>query len=81
MANPFISSYTECIQPPLNAVNSMRQRNILEEGVELPTIVIVGDQKNNLDEGHKQADDGVDSWTVDCVCGARDDDPRAHGRM
>ncbi|KAK8921481.1 hypothetical protein KSP39_PZI020612 [Platanthera zijinensis] len=38
-------------------------------------------RKNNFDEGHKQADDGVDSWTVDCVCGARDDDPKAHGHM
>ncbi|KAK8921480.1 hypothetical protein KSP39_PZI020611 [Platanthera zijinensis] len=25
MANPFISSYTECIRPLLNAVNDMRQ--------------------------------------------------------
>ncbi|KAK8921457.1 putative dynamin-related protein 4A [Platanthera zijinensis] len=47
MANPFISSYTECIQPLLNAINGMRQRNILEEGVELPTIVIVGDQSSD----------------------------------
>ncbi|KAK8971243.1 putative dynamin-related protein 4A [Platanthera guangdongensis] len=46
MANPLISSYTECIRPLLNAVNDMRQQIILEEGVELPTIVIVGDQSS-----------------------------------
>ncbi|KAK8971246.1 putative dynamin-related protein 4A [Platanthera guangdongensis] len=46
MANPPISSYTECIQPLLNAINGKRQHIIMEKGVELPTIVIVGNQSS-----------------------------------
>ncbi|KAK8971558.1 putative dynamin-related protein 4A [Platanthera guangdongensis] len=47
MANPLVFSYTKSFQPLLNVINGLRHHNFLEEGVELPTIVAVGDQSSD----------------------------------
>ncbi|KAK8954122.1 putative dynamin-related protein 4A [Platanthera zijinensis] len=71
MANPLICSYTKCIRPLLDTVNGLHQQNILEEGVELPTIVVVGDQSSgkasviesladiNLPQGEESIEDAI----------------------
>ncbi|XP_071724589.1 dynamin-related protein 4C-like [Rutidosis leptorrhynchoides] len=43
---PIISSYNEKIRPLLDAVDSLRRLNIMKEGIQLPTIVVVGDQSS-----------------------------------
>ncbi|XP_057443199.1 dynamin-related protein 4C-like [Lotus japonicus] len=43
---PIISSYNEKIRPVLDAVENLRRLNIAKEGIQLPTIVVVGDQSS-----------------------------------
>ncbi|KAI4332437.1 hypothetical protein L6164_017347 [Bauhinia variegata] len=44
--SPFASSYNEHIRPVLDAVENLRRLNITKEGIQLPTIVVVGDQSS-----------------------------------
>ncbi|KAK4435353.1 Dynamin-related protein 4C [Sesamum alatum] len=41
---PIISSYNDRIRPLLDVVDRLRHLNITQEGIQLPTIVVVGDQ-------------------------------------
>ena len=41
---PIIASYNDHIRPLLDAVDSLRDLMITKEGIQLPTIVVVGDQ-------------------------------------
>ncbi|KAK7318863.1 hypothetical protein RJT34_03570 [Clitoria ternatea] len=43
---PIVSSYNERIRPVLDAVENLRRLNIAKEGIQLPTIVVVGDQSS-----------------------------------
>ncbi|KAJ7953923.1 Dynamin-related protein 4c-like [Quillaja saponaria] len=43
---PLISSYNERIRPVLDAVERLRRLHITKEGIQLPTIVVVGDQSS-----------------------------------
>ncbi|XP_027348439.1 dynamin-related protein 4C-like [Abrus precatorius] len=43
---PIVSSYNEKIRPVLDAVENLRRLNIAKEGIQLPTIVVVGDQSS-----------------------------------
>ncbi|GMY37761.1 dynamin-related protein 4C-like [Fagus crenata] len=43
---PIISSYNDRIRPLLNAVDKLRHLMITREGIQLPTIVVVGDQSS-----------------------------------
>ncbi|KAI4332439.1 hypothetical protein L6164_017349 [Bauhinia variegata] len=43
---PIISSYNERIRPVLNALENLRRLNITKEGIQLPSIVVVGDQSS-----------------------------------
>ncbi|KAG8374967.1 hypothetical protein BUALT_Bualt10G0050700 [Buddleja alternifolia] len=43
---PIISSYNARIRPLLDAVDRLRHLKITEEGIQLPTIVVVGDQSS-----------------------------------
>ncbi|XP_028764696.1 dynamin-related protein 4C-like [Neltuma alba] len=43
---PITASYNECIRPILDAIESLRRLNISQEGVYLPSIVVVGDQSS-----------------------------------
>ncbi|XP_052114534.1 dynamin-related protein 4C-like [Arachis duranensis] len=43
---PIVSSYNEKIRPILDAVENLRRLNIAKEGIQLPTIVVVGDQSS-----------------------------------
>ncbi|XP_058079501.1 dynamin-related protein 4C-like [Magnolia sinica] len=43
---PLVSSYNDRIRPLLDAVDRLRHLNVMEEGIELPTIVVVGDQSS-----------------------------------
>ncbi|KAK4259522.1 hypothetical protein QN277_005845 [Acacia crassicarpa] len=43
---PIITSYNEKIRPVLDAVENLRRLNITKEGIQLPTIVVVGDQSS-----------------------------------
>jgi hypothetical protein len=40
---PIVSSYNEKIRPVLDALENLRRLNIAKEGIQLPTIVVVGD--------------------------------------
>ncbi|CAL9777237.1 unnamed protein product [Musa acuminata subsp. burmannicoides] len=40
------SSYNQRIRPLLDAVDRLRHLNVMQEGIELPTIVVVGDQSS-----------------------------------
>ncbi|XP_027931819.1 dynamin-related protein 4C-like [Vigna unguiculata] len=42
--SPMVSSYKERIRPILDALENLRRLNITKEGIQLPTIVVVGDQ-------------------------------------
>ena len=51
---PITSSYNDRIRPLLDAVDKLRHLMITREGIQLPTIVVVGDQssgKSSQDEG------------------------------
>ncbi|KAJ1426181.1 P-loop containing nucleoside triphosphate hydrolase [Sesbania bispinosa] len=43
---PIVSSYNDRIRPVLDAVENLRCLNIAKEGIQLPTIVVVGDQSS-----------------------------------
>jgi len=43
---PIVSSYNDRIRPILDALENLRRLNITKEGIQLPTIVVVGDQSS-----------------------------------
>ncbi|KAK9912718.1 hypothetical protein M0R45_036567 [Rubus argutus] len=43
---PIVSSYNDKIRPLLDAVDRLRDLKVTEEGIQLPTIVVVGDQSS-----------------------------------
>ncbi|PWA91363.1 dynamin central domain-containing protein [Artemisia annua] len=43
---PLVSSFNDKIRPILDAVDKLRSLNITQEGIALPTIVVVGDQSS-----------------------------------
>lgn len=43
---PIVFSYNNRIRPLLDTVDKLRQLNIMQEGIQLPTIVVVGDQSS-----------------------------------
>ncbi|KAJ9180422.1 hypothetical protein P3X46_008669 [Hevea brasiliensis] len=43
---PIVSSYNDHIRPLLDAVDKLRLLNVTKEGIQLPTIVVVGDQSS-----------------------------------
>ena len=43
---PLISSYNHRIRPLLDAVDKLRTLKVMKEGIQLPTIVVVGDQSS-----------------------------------
>nr|GMD14941.1 dynamin-related protein 4C-like [Ipomoea batatas] len=43
---PIVSSYNERIRPLLDCVDKLRHLKIMQEGIQLPTIVVVGDQSS-----------------------------------
>ncbi|KAM5551523.1 hypothetical protein ABKV19_026389 [Rosa sericea] len=45
-AAPIVSSYNEKIRPLLDAIDKLRSLKVMEEGIQLPTIVVVGDQSS-----------------------------------
>ncbi|KAK1401875.1 Dynamin-related protein 4C [Heracleum sosnowskyi] len=43
---PIVSSYNEKIRPLLDAIDKLRNLKVMQEGIQLPTIVVVGDQSS-----------------------------------
>ncbi|CDP19972.1 unnamed protein product [Coffea canephora] len=43
---PIVSSYNERIRPLLDCVDRLRSLKVMQEGIQLPTIVVVGDQSS-----------------------------------
>ncbi|KAI5648914.1 hypothetical protein M9H77_34919 [Catharanthus roseus] len=43
---PIISSYNDRIRPLLDCVDKLRNLKVMQEGIQLPTIVVVGDQSS-----------------------------------
>ncbi|XP_050225476.1 dynamin-related protein 4C-like [Mercurialis annua] len=43
---PIVSSYNDRIRPLLDAVDKLRRLMVMKEGIQLPTIVVVGDQSS-----------------------------------
>ncbi|KAK9064935.1 hypothetical protein SSX86_016318 [Deinandra increscens subsp. villosa] len=43
---PLISTYNDRIRPLLNCIDRLRQLKVMQEGIQLPTIVVVGDQSS-----------------------------------
>ncbi|XP_031402379.1 dynamin-related protein 4C-like [Punica granatum] len=43
---PIVSSYNDRIRPILDAVDRLRNLQVMKEGIQLPTIVVVGDQSS-----------------------------------
>ncbi|KAL0324282.1 UNVERIFIED_CONTAM: Dynamin-related protein 4C [Sesamum calycinum] len=43
---PIVASYNDRIRPLLDTVDSLRHLKIMQEGIQLPTIVVVGDQSS-----------------------------------
>ncbi|XVF56489.1 hypothetical protein PTKIN_Ptkin06aG0125200 [Pterospermum kingtungense] len=43
---PIISQYNHQIRPLLDAIDRLRLLNVMKEGIQLPTIVVVGDQSS-----------------------------------
>ncbi|GLU02368.1 hypothetical protein SLE2022_196220 [Rubroshorea leprosula] len=43
---PIISSYNDHIRPLLDAIDRLRLLQVMKEGIQLPTIVVVGDQSS-----------------------------------
>ncbi|CAK9136887.1 unnamed protein product [Ilex paraguariensis] len=43
---PLVSSYNDRIRPLLDAIDKLRQLKVMQEGIQLPTIVVVGDQSS-----------------------------------
>ncbi|KAF8365223.1 hypothetical protein HHK36_032774 [Tetracentron sinense] len=46
VTTPLVSSYNDRIRPLLDAVDKLRHLKVMKEGIELPTIVVVGDQSS-----------------------------------
>ena len=43
---PIVSPYNQKIRPLLDTVDTLRHLKIMQEGIQLPTIVVVGDQSS-----------------------------------
>ncbi|XP_023753127.1 dynamin-related protein 4C [Lactuca sativa] len=43
---PLVSKYDDRIRPLLNCVDNLRHLKVMQEGIQLPTIVVVGDQSS-----------------------------------
>ncbi|KFK40779.1 hypothetical protein AALP_AA2G039700 [Arabis alpina] len=43
---PIVSSYNDRIRPLLDTVDKLRNLNVMSQGIQLPTIVVVGDQSS-----------------------------------
>ena len=43
---PIVTSYNDRIRPLLDAIDKLRHLNVAKEGIQLPTIVVVGDQSS-----------------------------------
>ncbi|CAK9134036.1 unnamed protein product [Ilex paraguariensis] len=43
---PIVLSYNDRIRPLLDAIDKLRHLNVMQEGIQLPTIVVVGDQSS-----------------------------------
>ncbi|KAL2941595.1 Dynamin-related protein 4C [Bienertia sinuspersici] len=43
---PLITSYNDRIRPLLDAIDKLRNLKVMKEGIQLPTIVVVGDQSS-----------------------------------
>ncbi|KAI3705482.1 hypothetical protein L1987_75720 [Smallanthus sonchifolius] len=43
---PLITTYNDRIRPLLNCIDKLRQLKVMQEGIQLPTIVVVGDQSS-----------------------------------
>uniref|UniRef100_M4D1A1 GED domain-containing protein n=1 Tax=Brassica campestris TaxID=3711 RepID=M4D1A1_BRACM len=43
---PIVSSYNDHIRPLLDTVDRLRNLNVMKEGIQLPTIVVAGDQSS-----------------------------------
>ncbi|CAK9136890.1 unnamed protein product [Ilex paraguariensis] len=43
---PIVSSYNDRIRPLLDAIDKLRHLKVMQEGIQLPTIVVVGDQSS-----------------------------------
>ncbi|CAK9136888.1 unnamed protein product [Ilex paraguariensis] len=43
---PIVSSYNDQIRPLLDAIDKLRLLKVMQEGIQLPTIVVVGDQSS-----------------------------------
>ncbi|KAF2306803.1 hypothetical protein GH714_021534 [Hevea brasiliensis] len=43
---PLVSSFNDRIRPLLDAVDKLRHLRVIDEGIQLPTIVVVGDQSS-----------------------------------
>ncbi|KAK2632515.1 hypothetical protein EUGRSUZ_L01450 [Eucalyptus grandis] len=48
---PLADSYNDRIRPLLDAVDKLRNLNVMKEGIPLPTIVVVGDQSSGKSSG------------------------------
>ncbi|XP_019163532.1 PREDICTED: dynamin-related protein 4C-like [Ipomoea nil] len=46
MEAPIVSSYNDKIRPLLDCIDKLRHLKIMQEGIQLPTIVVVGDQSS-----------------------------------
>ncbi|KAK9735792.1 hypothetical protein RND81_04G228200 [Saponaria officinalis] len=46
LPTPLVSSYNDRIRPLLDAVDRLRNLKVMKEGIQLPTIVVVGDQSS-----------------------------------
>ncbi|KAH7545060.1 hypothetical protein FEM48_Zijuj01G0053200 [Ziziphus jujuba var. spinosa] len=46
LSAPIVSSYNDRIRPLLDAIDRLRELMVMEEGIQLPTIVVVGDQSS-----------------------------------
>ncbi|XP_060671195.1 dynamin-related protein 4C-like [Ziziphus jujuba] len=46
LSAPIVSSYNDRIRPLLDAIDRLRDLMVMEEGIQLPTIVVVGDQSS-----------------------------------
>ncbi|KAM7269636.1 hypothetical protein ACFE04_025133 [Oxalis oulophora] len=59
---PITSSYNEKIRPLLDAVDDLRRLNVMKEGIQLPTIVVVGDHiARNMPEIVKQINEKLNT--------------------
>ncbi|KAI3871600.1 hypothetical protein MKX03_005783 [Papaver bracteatum] len=45
-STPLISNFNDCIRPTLDAVDKLRHLKVMDEGIQLPTIIVVGDKSS-----------------------------------